>query len=284
MTESLDVKLNGGTMWLRVSCGEVVSQQKWSETRVSSHGGSLSADGRHVSAPSISSVVTEKHEFWIREADGKEVAIEFSDGSFQAREGHKIWVAWGGKKGRESGSYLFANNFVTGKITEVKDEWMTWLYKVGLIKKPLLYSILTKWVSILFGIIVGVVFPPNIFDSHNSQIAHFYEVLNSGITGVLFSDFDAFHNVVVGFNGLLLSSIDSFCNGISRIRSAGDFFALFLVFGCSYLAGWFPAWCVTNLVGYLFFLQWRDKVLVKSVKNKILNACIEAANKANVTS
>jgi hypothetical protein len=104
-------------------------------------------------------------------------------------------------------------------------------------------------------------------------------VLNSGITGVLISDVDAIHNIVVGFNGLLLSSADYFYNSLLlHVRSASDLFAIFFVFICSYLAGWFPTWCVTNLVGYLFFLQWRDKVLVKSIKKRILDACIEAAN------
>lgn len=261
MTESVDIHVNNRTMWLNVSCGEVVGQQKWSETSVYSHGGSVSADGRHVSAPTISSVVTEKHEFWIRESGGKEVGINLSNGSFQVRQGHKIWVAWGGRKGQEAGSYLLAHNFSSGATSDLKSNWREWLYKVGLIKKPLLYRVFAIWMPVFSGIIVGLMFSLALHNIRNAS----YDV------------FDEINNFPVA-----MEHLNSLFYKFISIKKIEDLFAMSIVFCAGFIAGWIPSYCAANIVGYVTFLHWRDKILVKSVKSKILSECKSAIDKVNI--
>jgi hypothetical protein len=61
-----------------------MSSSKWSETHVSSSGGGgyLHQGSGHVSAPTVSSTVKSKHEFWIQTADGHQIAVQLTDADF----------------------------------------------------------------------------------------------------------------------------------------------------------------------------------------------------------
>ena len=64
--------------------GTVMSSSKWSETHVSSSGGGgyLHQGSGHVSAPTVSSTVKSKHEFWIQTADGHQIPVQLTDADF----------------------------------------------------------------------------------------------------------------------------------------------------------------------------------------------------------
>lgn len=72
--------------------GVVMSSQKWSETHVRSSGGGgyLHQGSGHVSAPTISSTVSSKHEFWIQTQDGQQVPVQLTDADFPLMPGQLI--------------------------------------------------------------------------------------------------------------------------------------------------------------------------------------------------
>lgn len=72
--------------------GVVADSQKWSETHVSSSngGGYVSREGGYISAPTINSSSSTKHEFWLELEDGTEKPIRLSDVDIPLRVGQKI--------------------------------------------------------------------------------------------------------------------------------------------------------------------------------------------------
>ncbi len=97
--------------------GEVISQNKYSETHVSSSGGggSVGPNGGYVSAPTVHSRIVTKHEFWIRKEDGSEESIQLSNCDVPLREGHKITLILAGYKGGNHGYYTVLVNHSANK-------------------------------------------------------------------------------------------------------------------------------------------------------------------------
>ncbi|MHB0972986.1 MAG: hypothetical protein ACYC0P_01915 [Thiobacillus sp.] len=184
MPEYKELQINNGKIWLNIARGEVIGQQKWSETEVhaSGGGGYVGQHGGFVAPPKISSTTSEKHEFWIREDGGKETAIELSDANFPVREGQRVWIAWGGStRSKAKSRYLFAYNYASGDSRNLLQNWWSWLYGAGLIKPPLLYRLLTTWFPLFLGLLVGFVWFPLFFESSalvvNSQDAELQQIL-----------------------------------------------------------------------------------------------------------
>jgi hypothetical protein len=72
--------------------GEVIGQNKYSETHISSSGGGgvVTNRGGYVGAPQVHSRAITNHEFWIKKDDGSEMSVQLSDVDIPLREGHKI--------------------------------------------------------------------------------------------------------------------------------------------------------------------------------------------------
>ena len=87
--------------------GEVLSQNKYSSTHVSSEGGGgyVGQHGGHVSAPKITSTTTTHHEFWIKKEDGSEECIKLVDCDIPVREGQRITLISAGIKGKNATYY-----------------------------------------------------------------------------------------------------------------------------------------------------------------------------------
>jgi len=92
--------------------GEVLSQNKFSETHVSSSGGGgyVGKSGGHVSAPTVRSSTSINQEFWIKTDDGKEKSVQLYDQDIPIREGQKITLISGGLKGKDPGYKLVLVN------------------------------------------------------------------------------------------------------------------------------------------------------------------------------
>lgn len=77
---------------LAVITGVVIGTEKRSETHVSSSGGGgfVGRDGGPVSAPTIRSLVTTKHEFWLKLDNGAEKPFCLSDVDIPLTAGQKI--------------------------------------------------------------------------------------------------------------------------------------------------------------------------------------------------
>jgi len=72
--------------------GEVLSQDKFSETHVSGGGGG-GAHG-HSRDVHVSSRVVTKHEFWLKTDDGKEVSVQLTGHDIPLREGQRVTVVY----------------------------------------------------------------------------------------------------------------------------------------------------------------------------------------------
>ena len=82
--------------WTRT--GEVISSNKRSETHIMSSGGGGHVDpqyGGHVAAAQVSSKVVTVHEFWFREENGKEIAVNMRDVNIPLAVGQKITESTG---------------------------------------------------------------------------------------------------------------------------------------------------------------------------------------------
>jgi len=72
--------------------GEVIGQNKYSETHVSSSGGGgyVGKHGGFVNAPQVNSTVVTNHEFWIKKDNGVEESVQLSGADIPLREGQKV--------------------------------------------------------------------------------------------------------------------------------------------------------------------------------------------------
>jgi hypothetical protein len=155
-----EIRLPHGQAWVRVSEGVVVGDKTWSETNVYSQGGGARVLGNvlHVDPVSVTSVISEKSEFWIREDDGLETSIRFSDVNFPVRPGQRVRVAWGGNSRQQNGGYLYAHNYASGESMSLVPNWYVWARKNKLAGPPVLYRLLTTWLSLLLALFLGVLF------------------------------------------------------------------------------------------------------------------------------
>jgi len=85
-----DLIIDGQTFEFTVVTGDILSQNKFSETHVSGGGGG--GTHGHSSNISISSQAITKQEFWIKTDDGKEKSIQLSGFDIPLREGQRISI------------------------------------------------------------------------------------------------------------------------------------------------------------------------------------------------
>ena len=102
--------------------GEVLGQNKYSETHVSSSGGGghVTQHGGHVSAPKVHSTTVTNHEFWIKTDDGTEESVQLSGYDIPLREGQRITLISAGVKGYDSGYFSILVNHNTSKHWFIK--------------------------------------------------------------------------------------------------------------------------------------------------------------------
>jgi hypothetical protein len=103
---------NGKTFEFKTRTGEVLSTNKISETHVSSSGGGGYVDpqyGGQVAAAQVSSTVTINHEFWIKEEDGNERAVQLY-GDIPLKVGQKVTLILCTLLGEEKGYYVVLYN------------------------------------------------------------------------------------------------------------------------------------------------------------------------------
>lgn len=92
--------------------GAVMSSSKWSETHVSSSGGGgyLHNGTGHVSAPTVSSTVSAKHEFWFKTEEGREIPVQLTDADFPLAPGQRITMVSATATGADGQHWIFVEN------------------------------------------------------------------------------------------------------------------------------------------------------------------------------
>lgn len=150
-----EVAMPAGQMWLDVVEGEVVSQQKWSETQVrgSGGGGYINQGSGQIEGTRISSSSSEQLEFWVKSDDGKETAYRLSDVDMALRPGQRVRIASGAKAGDKQSTVLLAKNFASGETHGLVPDWLHWALKAGLLRRPLWYRLLTTWLTLALALL-----------------------------------------------------------------------------------------------------------------------------------
>jgi hypothetical protein len=97
--------------------GEVISQNKYSETHVwsSGGGGHLGPRGGHVAAAQTHSSVTTKQEFWLKLDDGTEKSVQLGGYDIPLRESQKISILMAQTETSESAYYAALINHTSSK-------------------------------------------------------------------------------------------------------------------------------------------------------------------------
>lgn len=250
-----DLKLGKNVLSINVKCGEVIGQQKWSETEVHSSGGGghVGPQGGSISTPTITSTSKTKQEFWIREDDGRESSIELTDSAFTAMEGQRIWLAVGGNKNSKSTSYLFAYNSASDTHFDFIRNWIKWLYSEHLLIKPFIYRLLTTWLSFSIGVIFTVMFFPLMAALRTAP--SFSIALNKVIESFSFPE-----------------SIQHAISYFPHALSANPW-TLILIF----LGVWLISSLILRTIGYLLFLKYWENNQLKKMHKKIYLECRKLA-------
>lgn len=101
--------------------GEVLSQNKYSETHVwsSGGGGHIGPRGGHVAASQAHSSVTTKQEFWLKLDDGTEKSVQLGGYDIPLRESQKISILMAQTETSEGAYYAALINHASGITHEI---------------------------------------------------------------------------------------------------------------------------------------------------------------------
>lgn len=273
MANRISLKLPKGSAWFAVSEGVVAHDNKWSETHPSASDGS---------AKVVTSRKSKQTEFWIQEDDGTETSVRLSDVDFPVRPGQRVRVVLGASAKRNQGGYLYAHNFASRESVFLVPHWYDWARKQDLTSPPLLYRLLTTWLSLacalLMGMICSALFVGNNYASKASAAA----------TQPVVQDINDLRNRVENSNNpaaalhapsLLRLGADTLTFATSGLASATSpdssasenlhLQAVILGFGIG-LALWLPLALVFYIVGTLVFHWWwraaQHRILARKIQ------------------
>ncbi|MDT8999564.1 hypothetical protein RQP53_09835 [Paucibacter sp. APW11] len=152
------INMPAGQMWMELIEGEVVSQQKWSETQIRATGGGgyINQGSGLISDVQLSTSSSEQLEFWVRSDDGKETAFRLADTGLALRAGQRVRIARGGKLGSKPGTPLLTQNFASGETHALVPDWLNWAMAQGLLRRPLWYRLLSNWLTLAIAVIAAL--------------------------------------------------------------------------------------------------------------------------------
>ncbi len=251
MSRQIELSVGRAKLSLFVQCGEIIGQQKWSETEVSSTGGGghIGPQGGSFSAPKITSTTKTKQEIWIREEDGLESSVELTDKAFPVHPGQRVWLAYGANSNNlNSSKYLFAYNQASDRYFDFLNDWLPWLYSSGFIKKPLIYRLLTFWLSLFSSIIAVWIIMPLFSTLRESNT----------IPGGIFKVID----------GISFPESYKLWLAVMSKTSTGDFVLLAVYM----LALWLIVNLILKFFGRLLFLKFWERKQLDNIHKKVFIA------------
>jgi len=154
-----DLILRNKTIKFWKVTGEVIGNQKYSETHVSSSGGGgfVSNSGGYVEAPSVNSTTILNQDFWIRTEDGQEIPIQLKDSDIPLRIGQKISVIYSRREESDSGWASTLVNHSANRYWHINNyEVLSEYLKVGILLKnhKLRFFLMTISIYILSIVII----------------------------------------------------------------------------------------------------------------------------------
>jgi hypothetical protein len=146
--------------------GEVISQNKYSETHVwsSGGGGHLGPRGGHVAAAQTHSSVTTKQEFWLKLDDGTEKSVQLGGYDIPLRESQKISILMAQTETSESAYYAALINHTSSKTHTILSADSILDKLIDFNPKPLrsFLWLLTKLILPLLVIFILLIYDPYI--------------------------------------------------------------------------------------------------------------------------
>lgn len=103
---------NGETLDVKTFTGEILESNKTKHTSVHQERASVGAN--YVVPGQVYSEVHTEHEVWLRDAEGKEKAIDFRDLNVPIRVGHQVTVFYAGLEKAKSWRIVMIKNDTTG--------------------------------------------------------------------------------------------------------------------------------------------------------------------------
>lgn len=105
-----------GNPWCRVVKGKVVTQNKWSETRISSSGGGgyLMNGYGQINPTTIKSSVTDRNEMFVQDQNGGEHV--FHNLNITVRDGTNVLIILASERGEELGDFIYTENMDTHEV------------------------------------------------------------------------------------------------------------------------------------------------------------------------
>ncbi len=113
------VTVDDRTIDLHTFQGEVVEEKKWTSTHVSGSGGGYNVGSGHQNPVTISSSTSTHDQFFLRDNEGREMAVEITDAGVALRKGHRVTVLWGIPRGADRGPFLAVYNHTTGNVNRL---------------------------------------------------------------------------------------------------------------------------------------------------------------------
>jgi hypothetical protein len=153
-----------GTWTMQVLEGTVINHQtrQWAATHVHGGGGGgyIGERGGYVSPTTVNSTTTEHKvtEFWLQDTSGTEHHIELKNNNLAVANGQTVKIGWLGGNGR----FMVAHNKTAQQTWDMifPTNWGHWGKQQGLLKYPLPYRLLTRWVPFVLALYVGLVWVP----------------------------------------------------------------------------------------------------------------------------
>lgn len=126
--------------------GEVMEEKKWATTQVTSGGGDYNVNTGQNNPVTISSINRTHDQFFLKNENGQEMAVELTDAGLALRKGHRVTVFWGIIHGQAHGKYIAIYNHTTKSLTKMDDATN------GLAMKPASALVSLAFIASVFGI------------------------------------------------------------------------------------------------------------------------------------
>jgi len=150
-----EIKCGSKVFDFNVVTGYVLSNEKYSETKLSSSGGGgyVGRSGGLVEAPDIHSQSITCHEFWLKSEDGKEENVQVRGADIPLREGQKISIIYLSERGGSDSYHALLINHNANKYWFTKGlpaDYVFYLSKDKILLRGIIYYVLAAIVSCIF--------------------------------------------------------------------------------------------------------------------------------------
>lgn len=232
--------------------------QRWSSSKTSATGGGgyiHPTYGGYISSPQVTTTIQhhERTDFWVKSDDGQEQRFTIGADILPAAVGHHVRFVYGGSaKQKEQASILFGKNNTSGHHAWFeKDDLWRWAREKNLIRYPLIYRILLRWIPFLILAYILFVWAPLTELMQKEQ--------PTSPESFSFERFIALNQQWLGRWTPQLAFTTWYDH------TDGGFWLGLIVFGIGLLA----FWGFMEYIGYLFFGRWWRMLALRPIQKEL---------------